>query len=136
MSGKRKHRREWTEAEIKAMLDRDRSEPHSRVMVELAGPRNLPEIADRLRRVPGIVFTEGPTGQTARLAGTRIPIFEIIHDYLDYGENRENLAMVWDWLTPEQLDTAIAYYEVYPDEIDDRIALDEAFARVFDRPNS
>lgn len=77
----------------------------------------------RLRRVPGIVFVDGPAGRRAALAGTGMDIWQIIavwqelSDREDYHELRAN----FDWLSEAQLRTAVAYYKLYPSEIDARL---------------
>ena len=38
--------------------------------------------AEKMRRVPGIVFADGPTGRRARITGTGIDVFELISGYL------------------------------------------------------
>jgi len=87
--------------------------------------------ADRMRRIPGIVFADGAAGRRARIAGTGIEVFEVIQQYLnvdrDWGQTQET----YHWLTPEQLSAAIAYYTAYPEEIDEWLTeareLEEAF---------
>ena len=84
---------------------------------------------EKQRRVPGIIFANGPTGRRARIAGTGIEVFEVIGTYHAVGEDRTNLAERYDWLTPEQLNAALAYYTAFPDEIDQRLAEEEALER-------
>jgi uncharacterized protein (DUF433 family) len=38
------------------------------------------------------------------------------------------LAALWHWLTPEQIEVALTYYSQFPDEINRRIAQDDAAA--------
>ena len=78
--------------------------------------------AERQRRVPGIVFANGPTGRRARIAGTGIEVFEVIGDYRALGNDREELARRCDWLTSKQLNAALAYAAAYPAEIEARLA--------------
>ncbi len=109
----------------KAILEQPEGEAAQR---GLMGPDSE---AERMRRVPGIVFVDGAVGHRARVAATGIEVFEVIEDYLLYG--RADLPLVYDWLTPEQLDAAVAYYEAYPEEIDRLLALGDVFKRKFDR---
>ncbi|MGI8552778.1 MAG: hypothetical protein ACR2PL_18615 [Dehalococcoidia bacterium] len=37
--------------------------------------------AAKLRRVPGIVYADGPAGRRARVAGSGIEVFEVIRTY-------------------------------------------------------
>lgn len=90
--------------------------------------------AIKMRRVPGILFADGPTGRRARVGGTGIEVFEIIDRYEGVGRDRARLAKLFDWLKPHQLNDAIAYYEAYPDDIrpyllteEEEIAAIEAF---------
>ncbi len=111
----------WAEA----ILKRPESEAAQR---GLMGPDSE---AERMRRVPGIIFADGAVGRRARIDGTGIEVFEVIEDYLPYGH--ADLPLVYDWLTPERLDAAVAYSEAYPEEIDRLLALGDVFKRKFDR---
>ncbi len=82
----------------------------------------------RMRRVPGILFADGPTGRRARIAGTGIEVFEVIDVYQARGRRRAGLREWFDWLSNAQLDAAVTYYEAYPDEIDERLNVDEQAA--------
>jgi uncharacterized protein (DUF433 family) len=82
--------------------------------------------AEKMRRVPGIVFADGPAGRRARVAGTGLEVWEIIKNYRAFGENFEKLRLRFDWLSEVQVWAAVRYYETYPDEI---IAMIEDNAR-------
>jgi uncharacterized protein (DUF433 family) len=82
--------------------------------------------AVKMRRIPGIVFADGPTGRRARIAGTGLEVFEIIDQYLAVEKSWEGLQQCFDWLNERQLRAALAYYEAYPEEIDERLAREEA----------
>lgn len=84
---------------------------------------------DRQRRVPGIVFADGPAGRRARIAGTGIEVFEVVSSYRALGEDRRRLAQRYDWLTLQQLDAALAYATAFPDEIERRLATEETLER-------
>jgi uncharacterized protein (DUF433 family) len=81
----------------------------------------LLEEAIRMRRVPGIVFADGATGRRAVLAGTGLDIWEIIATWQAGGRSFEELQQNYHWLSEPQLRTALAYYELYPAEIDARL---------------
>ncbi len=81
--------------------------------------------AIKMRRVPGIVFADGPTGRRARIGGTGIEVFEVIDRYESVGRDRLRLMELFDWLKPLQLNTALAYYEAYPDEIKAQLSTDK-----------
>ena len=77
-----------------------------------------------MQRVPGIIFADGAVGRRARIAGTGIDVFEVIKEFLACDRDRQALAEGFDWLTPKQLDSALAYYTVFPKEIDERLKLE------------
>ncbi len=80
----------------------------------------------RMRRFPGIVFRDGPTGRRAGLA--RGPdVWEIVRDLKRaQGTGRQPVGFVAEetGLAPELIELAADYYVVFPEEIDDRIATD------------
>lgn len=77
--------------------------------------------AVRMRRVPGIVFMDGPVGRRASIAGTGLDVWEVIATFKSVEENRERLEASYEWLSDRQLSAALAYYGLYPEEIDARI---------------
>ncbi len=81
--------------------------------------------AVRMRRVPGIVFMEGPAGRRASLAGTGLDVWEVVSTYKSVDENHERLKKSYEWLSEAQLSAALDYYEFYPEEIDARIEREE-----------
>lgn len=74
--------------------------------------------AIRMRRAPGVVFSEGPTGRRAVVAGTGLEVWEIIATWREVGEDYRRLRAAYDWLSESQLRGALSYYETYPDEVD------------------
>lgn len=81
--------------------------------------------AVRMRRVPGVVFTDGPAGRRATVAGTGLDVWEVIATWKNVGEQWGALRESYDWLTDFQLRSAVAYYKIYPEEIDARLAVEE-----------
>jgi len=81
----------------------------------------------RMRRFPGIAFADSASGRVARLAGTGIKVWLLVRDYRDMDSDWDRLREAYHWLTEQQLRTALAYAEAYPDEIDRRIDLDESW---------
>ena len=84
--------------------------------------------AIRMRRVPGIHFVEGVGGtRRAAVASTGLEVWEIVRTYKagggDYGELRKS----YPWLSEPQLRAALSYYELYPDEIETRLKLEESW---------
>ena len=82
----------------------------------------------KMRRCPGIVFADGPTGRRARVTGTGVDVWEIIAAYQSVGRNWKRLADAHDELTESQLRAALGYYRCYPDEIDARLRANDAWS--------
>ncbi len=78
--------------------------------------------AIRMRRCPGIVFTSGPSGRRATVAGTGVDVWEIIATHKSVENNAVRLQRAYSWLQESQLRAALAYYAVYPDEVEARLA--------------
>jgi len=89
----------------------------------------------KMRRCPGIVFADGVLGRRAKVAGTGIDVWEIIAAYHSVDQNFKRLEKTYHWLVQQQLRAAIAYYQIYPEEIDDLIERNNTWTRtaVFDR---
>jgi uncharacterized protein (DUF433 family) len=93
--------------------------------LDFSGVANqLLEEAVRMRRCPGVVFRVGPSGRRATVAGTGIDVWEIIATYHAVGRAERRLQKSYHWLTEPQLRAALAYYRLYPDEIDERLGRD------------
>jgi uncharacterized protein (DUF433 family) len=91
--------------------------------------------AVRMRRAPGIIFTDGPAGRRATIAGSGLDVWEVIATVKQLGEDPDALAQHYSWLTELQLRAALSYYRLYPQEIDARLAREEALTpeRVYER---
>jgi uncharacterized protein (DUF433 family) len=74
--------------------------------------------AVKIRCVPGIVFADGAAGRRARVEGTGIEVFEIIQAYLAAERDREELGQAFHWLEPERIDAALAYYRLFPEDVE------------------
>jgi uncharacterized protein (DUF433 family) len=83
--------------------------------------RDLLMEAVKMRRCPGITFADGPTGRRAKIAGTGIDIWEFIATFKGLGENYDKLKKAYHWLNDQQIRSALCYYALYPNEIDERI---------------
>ena len=81
--------------------------------------------AIRMRRCPGIVFSEGTSGRRAKIAGTGIEVWEIFSAYRYLGESVDRLKKAYHWLSAEQLRAALGYCRIYPQEIDHLIEQNE-----------
>jgi len=83
--------------------------------------------AVRMRRVPGIVFMDGPVGRRASIAGTGLDVWEVIATFKSVGEDRERLEASYGWISDRQLSAALAYYGFYPEEIDARLEEEQSW---------
>ena len=81
--------------------------------------------AIKMRRIPGIVFVDGPSGRVARVAGTGLEVFEIVRAFRDLDEDWGRLREAYFWLSEHQLRAALAYTAAYPEEVEKRLQADE-----------
>lgn len=86
----------------------------------------LLEEALKMRRCPGIIFSEGITGRRARVAGTGVEVWEVVYEYQILGENVKALKKALPHLSERQLVAALHYGSTYTDEIDALIKANEA----------
>jgi len=75
--------------------------------------------------VPGVEFKDTGDGRVACVAGMKI--WQLIQIWREGGEKLSALREAHPHLSEKQLQTAFAYYRAFPDEIDERIALNESF---------
>src|SRR5438067_4601580 len=88
--------------------------------------------AEKMRMVSGVTYMDGAVGRRAHLDGTGLDVWEVIRDYLAAGRDSARLLRGLDWVTPEQAHTALRFYELFPDEIDERLRLErETWVRLF-----
>lgn len=90
-----------------------------------SGVLTLLEEAVRISRAPGIVFVDSLTGRRAAIAGTGIEVWEMIASWKSLEQDYERLRASYSWPSEAQLRAALNYYELYPEEIDERLALEE-----------
>lgn len=79
---------------------------------------------------PGIVFKDGAAGRRAALAGGP-DVWEVVATIRSSGKKGENAvraAAEWGAIAPGEVRAAVAYYAAYPEEIDERIRLNEEIA--------
>jgi uncharacterized protein (DUF433 family) len=81
--------------------------------------------AEKMQMVPGIVFADEVLGRVPRIAGTGLQVFEIIKVYQAENKDFDLLSETFHWLSPQQLNAALAYYAAFPEEVDARIALED-----------
>jgi uncharacterized protein (DUF433 family) len=87
----------------------------------------LLEEALRLRHAPGIAFVDGPTGRRAVVAGTGIDVWEVVATWKALGGDTSRTREAFSWLSEIQVRSALGYYERYPEEIEHRLAREEAW---------
>jgi hypothetical protein len=87
--------------------------------------RGLAEEAIKMREFPEIVFVDGPTGRRARLIGGP-DVWEVLEPYLLAGKDWAALRASYPDLDEALLRSAVRYYESYPEEIEARVALNQA----------
>lgn len=78
--------------------------------------------AVKMRRCPGILFADGPSGRRARISGTGLDVWEVIATYQGVERDVERLHRAYHWLSEPQLRAALGYYAAYPEEIDRQVA--------------
>jgi len=81
----------------------------------------------KVRRCPGVIFADGPSGRRARLAGTGLDVWEVIAAYKSLNRDLVRLRQAYHWLSDAHLRAALGYYAAYPEEIDGQIARNEAW---------
>src|SRR4030067_158641 len=77
--------------------------------------------AAKMRRGPGVLVAEGPSGRRARIEGTGIEVWEVIASYLALGKDEKRLKKAYAWLSDRQLLAALGYYRAYPKEMEDLV---------------
>lgn len=83
--------------------------------------------AVRMRRAPGILFMDGASGSRAAISGTGLDVWEVVMQSRESGGEGEELGEHFPWLSRARISSALAYYELYPDEIDARIEREESW---------
>lgn len=87
--------------------------------------RDLLIEAVKMRRCPGVTFADGPTGRRAKIAGSGIDVWEFIATFKGLGESYNKLKKTYHWLSDQQIRSALSYYALYTDEIDEKITRNE-----------
>jgi uncharacterized protein (DUF433 family) len=85
--------------------------------------------AVKLKRCPGIVFADGPSGRRARIAGTGLDVWEVVSTYKSLNRDDARLREAYHWLSEPQLRSALSYFRLYPEEIERQIARNEAWTK-------
>lgn len=91
--------------------------------------KELLQEAIKMRRCPGIVFTDGVSGRRARVAGTGLEVWEVIASYKSVDNDLRRLRKTYRWLTEQQLRAAIGHWKTYSDEIDFLVTQNESWTK-------
>jgi uncharacterized protein (DUF433 family) len=83
--------------------------------------------AVKLKRCPGVIFADGPSGRRARIAGTGVDVWEIVSTYKNLNRDDARLREAYHWLSEPQLRSALSYFRLYPEEIERQIARNESW---------
>lgn len=87
--------------------------------------RILAEEALATRAFPSLIFVDGPTGRRAAFRDGP-DVWEIIETYVASGGDPVTTGESWPHLPPWKVSTAIRYYQLFPADIDARIARNAA----------
>lgn len=85
--------------------------------------------AVKMRRCPGILFADGPSGRRPRVAGSGLDVWEVIATYNSLDRDLDRLRAAYHWLGEPQLRAALGYYAAYPEETERHIALNEVWTK-------
>lgn len=103
------------------------------IAAEAAG-RDFTAVANELlseavamRRCPGIAFMDGATGRRAIIAGTGLDVWEVVYVYEHADRSFADLKEAFSHLSESQLRAALSYAVLYPEDIQRRIAANDAW---------
>jgi len=77
------------------------------------------EEAARTERHPGIAFRGTEGRRRAWVPGTALDVWEIVAGHEEMGRQK---LLAESGISEERLDVALAYYEAYRDEVDEKVA--------------
>lgn len=80
----------------------------------------------RQAKCPGIVFTDGPTGRRASIAGTSVDVWEVMRTLRSCEGDETAMRALYPQLSHAQITAALRYARAYPDGIQERISLADA----------
>ncbi len=81
---------------------------------------------EKARLVPGIYFMDEPAGRVAKVPGTGLGVWEVMDGLRSVDGDEAALRRGFHWLTRQQIDVALAYARLFPDEIESRLALEDS----------
>ena len=77
--------------------------------------------AIKLKRCPGVIFADGPSGRRARIASTGLDAWEVVSTYKSLNRDDARLREAYHWLSEPQLRSALSYFRLYREEIERQI---------------
>lgn len=92
-----------------------------------AGVLELLDEAIRMSRAPGVVFVDGRGGRRAALAQSGLEVWEVIATWREGGARWDVLRDAYPEVGELQLRAALSYYQLYPAEVDARLAREAAW---------
>lgn len=84
---------------------------------------------------PALEFRDGPGGRRAALKSGP-ELWELIMVRRGYGDDLDGFRAHFDWVDPEEIDQALAYYDRFPQATDRFIAENERLARLLGDPSA
>jgi len=87
--------------------------------------QELLEEALRMRQCPGIYFADEPSGRVAKVGGTGLGVWEVVRDF-SRDQNADRIRAVFPQLSQAQITAALMYYARYRDEVQAKIAANDA----------
>ena len=80
----------------------------------------------RMAKCPGILFTDGPSGRRASIAGTGVDVWEVVRTLRSCQGDETAMRALYPQLSHAQIAAALRYAKTYAGEIAERIALADA----------
>ena len=78
-----------------------------------------------MRQCPGIYFANEAGGRTAKIGGTGLGVWEVLRDF-SRDQDIDRIRAVFPQLSRPQIRAALMYYTRYRDEIQGKIAANDA----------
>jgi len=95
--------------------------------------QDLLDEAIRMRKIPGIYFSDEAAGREAKIAGSGLGVWEVVSVLEAVDRDRGVLADRFDWLSDAQIESALLYYRAYRDEVDEQVEENRRAALEFGR---
>lgn len=126
MKSRRPEPRVLTTMRLRQSLRRDLEATAARDRRSLADvAQELLDEALRMRQCPGIYFAYEPSGRTAKIGGTGLGVWEVLRDF-SRDQDIDRIRAVFPQLSRPQIRAALMYYARYRDEIQGKIAANDA----------